>query len=53
MKVVRELGSDRRETGRSLSAMRVEELRGVAPSTRGPGLSDLWCSSCHANGIAG
>ena len=35
--MVRELGSERRETVRSLSAMRVEELRGVAPSTRGPG----------------
>ena len=29
IKVVRELGSERRETVRSLSAMRVEELRGV------------------------
>ena len=37
IKVVRELGSERRETVRSLSAMRVEELRGVDPSTRGPG----------------
>ena len=35
--MVRELGSERRETVRSLSAMRVEELRGVDPSTRGPG----------------
>ena len=33
IKVVRELGSERRETVRSLSAMRVEELRGVDPST--------------------
>ncbi len=37
IKVVRELGSERRETVRSLSAMGVEKLRGVAPSTRGPG----------------
>ena len=29
--MVRELGSERRETVRSLSAMRVEELRGVDP----------------------
>ena len=36
IKVARELGSERRETVRSLSAMRVEELRGVDPSTRGP-----------------
>ena len=34
IKVVRELGSERRETVQSLSAMRVEELRGVDPSTR-------------------
>ena len=33
IKVVRELGSERRETVRSLSAMRVEELRGVDPNT--------------------
>ena len=37
IKVVRELGSERRETVRSLSAMGVEELRGFVPSTRGPG----------------
>ena len=30
--MVRELGSERRETVRSLSAMRVEELRGAVPS---------------------
>ena len=36
IKVVRELGSERRETVRSLSAVGVEELRGVTPSTRGP-----------------
>ena len=53
MKVVRELGSDRRETGRSLSAVGVRDLRRAAPSTRGPGWTDLWCASCRANGIAG
>src|SRR6476659_2650749 len=37
IKVVRELGSERRETVRSLSAVGVGELRGFVPSTRGPG----------------
>ncbi len=36
IKAVRELGLERRETVRSLSAVGVEELRGVTPSTRGP-----------------
>jgi hypothetical protein len=35
--VVRELGSKRRETVWSLSAVGVGELRGFVPSTRGPG----------------
>ena len=52
MKVVRELGSDRRETGRSLSAVGAGNLKGAAPSTRGPEWTDLWCVSCRANGIA-
>ena len=34
VKAVRELGSDRRETGRSLSAVGERDLRGAAPSTR-------------------
>src|ERR1039457_934206 len=37
IKAVRELGSERRKTVRSLSAVGVGELRGVVPSTRGPG----------------
>src|SRR6266542_3019816 len=37
---------------RSLSSVRAGELRGAAPSTRGPGWADRWCTSCHANGIA-
>ena len=36
-KEVRELGLERRETVRSLSAVGVGDLRRVAPSTRGPG----------------
>ena len=53
IKGVRELGSDRRETGRSLSATGVGHLRGAAPSTRGPGWGDLWCTSRPARGAAG
>src|SRR3972149_5464143 len=37
IKAVRELGSERRETVRSLSAVGVGDLKGVVPSTRGPG----------------
>ena len=36
-RLIRELGLERRETVRSLSAVVVGELRVVAPSTRGPG----------------
>ena len=42
IKVVRELGSERRETVRSLSAVGVGELRGSVLSTRGPGWTHLW-----------
>jgi hypothetical protein len=52
-KVVRELGLERRETVRSLSAVGVGDLRGAVPSTRGPEWTDLWCTGCHASGIAG
>ena len=41
-KAVRELGSERRETVRSLSSAGARELRRAAPSTRGPGWTDLW-----------
>jgi hypothetical protein len=51
--VVRELGSERRETVRSLSAVGVRDLRVAAPSTRGPEWTYHWCPGCHANGIAG
>ncbi|CAK1747847.1 conserved hypothetical protein [Vibrio crassostreae] len=50
--MVRELGLERRETVRSLSAVGVGKLKGAAPSTRGPEWTNLWCSGCHANGIA-
>ena len=53
IKVVRELGSERRETVRSLSIAGAGELRGSVPSTRGPGWTDRWCTSCLARGRAG
>src|SRR5665647_3143805 len=51
IKAVRELGSERRETVRSLSVTGVGDLRGAALSTRGPGWTDLRCASCSARGI--
>src|SRR4026207_1239812 len=53
IKAVRELGLERRETVRSLSAARVGVLRRAVPSTRGPGRTDLWCASCSAKSTAG
>src|SRR4029078_4175600 len=53
IKAVRELGLERRETVRSLSAARVRDLRGAGPSTRGPGRTNLWCASCSAKSTAG
>src|SRR5881398_1920728 len=53
IKAVRELGSERRETVRSLSDVGVGDLRGPVLSTRGPGWTNLLCSSCHASGTAG
>ena len=50
---VRELGLERRETVRSLSAAGVGYLRGAVPSTRGPGWTNLWCTSCGASRTAG
>ena len=53
IKVVRELGSNRRETGWISIFHGRRFLRRPVPSTRGPEWTDLWCTSCHANGIAG
>ncbi len=50
MKAVRELGSERRETVRSISGVGVRALRGPFPSTRGPGRTHLWCTSYRAHG---
>ena len=50
MKAVRELGLDRRETGRSLSVVGAGDLSGSFPSTRGLGTTHLWCASRRASG---
>ena len=50
MKAARELGSERRETVRSISGVGVRVLRGSLLSTRGPGGTHLWCTSYRANG---
>ena len=52
-KAARELGSERRETVRSLSIVGAGYMRGAVPSTRGPEWTYLWCNCCRANGIAG
>ena len=53
IKAARELGSERRETVRSLSIVGAGSLRGAVPSTRGPGWTHLWCTGCSARSIAG
>ena len=53
IKVVRELGSERRETVRSISIAGARDLRGAAPSTRGPEWTDQRCTSYRASGTAG
>lgn len=53
VKGVHELGSNRRETGWSLSTVGVGGLRGSALSTRGPERLGRWRTSCPTRGIAG
>ena len=53
IKAVRELGSERRETVRSLSVVGEGDLRRAVLSTRGPGWTYRWCTGCSARGIAG
>ena len=53
IKAARELGSERRETVRSLSIVGAGDLKGAVPSTRGPGWTHQGCISCRANGTAG
>ncbi len=45
-------GYSMRETVRSLSAVGVGNLKGAFPSTRGPGMIDLWCSSRAARCVS-
>ena len=52
IKAVRELGSERRETVRSLSGVGVGYLRGAVLSTRGPGWTGRWCICCFTKSIA-
>lgn len=53
IKAARELGLERRESVRSLSAVGAGDLREPAPSTRGTGRMDLRRAGCRASGIAG
>ena len=53
IKAVRELGSERRETVRSLSVVGVGKLRSSVLSTRGPGRTSLWYTGCGASCTAG
>ncbi len=48
-----ELGLERRETVRSLSAVGVGKLRGAAPITRGPEWTTLWCTVVTPVAMAG
>ena len=50
IKAARELGSERRETVRSISGIRARDLNGVFLSTRGPGRGDLQCTGYRASG---
>ena len=50
MKAVRELGSERRETVRSISGVGVRVLKEPFSSTRGPRRTHRWCTSYRANG---
>ena len=52
IKAVRELGSERRETVRSLSGAGVGYLRGAVLSTRGPGWTGRWCICCLTKAMA-
>ena len=53
IKAVRELGSERRETVRSLSGAGAGLLRGAGPSTRGPGRTGRRCTCWGASPTAG
>jgi len=46
MKVVRELGLERRETVWSLSSIGVRKMKESNFSTRGPRRVNRWCNGC-------
>ncbi len=50
MKAVHELGSERRETVRSISGAGVRALKGSSFCTRGPRRTHRWCTSSHPIG---
>ena len=52
IKVVRELGLERRETVWSLSTVDNRKMRGPQASTRGPNRVDLWCIGCFERSTA-
>src|SRR2546422_11021149 len=52
-KAARELGSERRETVRSLSTVGAGNLRGSFFSTRGPRKKHFWGGSCSVRGNGG
>ena len=49
IKAIRETGSERRETVRSISGISVRALRGSQHCTRGPEGTYRWCTSSCAN----
>ena len=51
IKVVRELGLERREAVRSLSVVSGRKLRDANLSTRGLGRDNLWCIGCISNAV--
>src|SRR5690606_33640005 len=53
IKAARELGLERRETVRSLSAARVGDLRKAVPSRRRTRRTNILCASCGSKGKAG
>ena len=53
IKVVRELGSERRETVRSISIAGERSMKGAAPSTRGPEWTDRQRTGYGASRTAG
>jgi len=53
MKVVRELGLERRETVWSLSTINKRKMRGLDSSTRGPRKVNQWFTGCLSKALPG